>query len=269
MPIPPVDVASHAVNPTAVLVMTTILLAVFASLAIFGLREWRSSHGPILLLCLVAGAFAMPFEILWDHMGRIYVYERGAQTFFDVAGRGLPYWLLPAYCIFPGGSAYLVYRLAAARVSARIFYACIGALIAIDFAMEIPLISIGKLYEYWGMQAFALGGAPAAWAFMNLGCVLSGVAIAKMRPLFQGAGALLIVPLVFFCWTAWEMGIGGPVYLANASTESKLLVYLAAATTIAFSSLSIYAVGRLAFGGETDPGTNEARAPFVTAARRH
>jgi hypothetical protein len=123
----------------------------------------------------------------------------------------------------------------------------VAALIAVDLVMEVPLVNAG-LYKYWGPQAFSLGGAPVAWAFMNLGCVLSGVALAKLRPLFEGIRALLVTPLVLFCWMAWELGIGWPVYLANSSHVGSIVLYVAAAATMASSALLIGLVGRLAFG---------------------
>jgi hypothetical protein len=144
----------------------------------------------------------------------------------------------------------------------------VAALIAVDLVMEVPLISAG-LYKYWGPQAFSLGGAPVAWAFMNLGCVLSGVALAKLRPLFEGIRVLLATPLVLFCWMAWELGIGWPVYLANSSRVGSGVLYIAAAVTIWSSVLLIVLVGRLAFGQVNALSQMSAVEPRADATPRH
>jgi hypothetical protein len=71
--------------------------------------------------------------------------------------------------------------------------------------------------------------------------------LAKAPQLFRGAGVLLIAPLVTACFAAWEMGIGWPVYVANASNAGLAWTYVGAVAAIGSSILAVRALARVAF----------------------
>ena len=162
----------------------------------------------------------------------------------------MPYWLIAPYSIFVGGTAYLVYRIARDERPRSYLYRAVAATIALNLLFEIPLTH-ARLYVYFGEQAFSPTGFPAAWAFMNLGGILSGLALAKAPQVFSGAGAVLIAPLVTMCFVAWEMGVGWPVYVVNSSTTAAGPVYLAASAAISTSIALIYIIGRATFPTRT------------------
>jgi NADH:ubiquinone oxidoreductase subunit 5 (subunit L)/multisubunit Na+/H+ antiporter MnhA subunit len=82
---------------------------------------------------------------------------------------------------------------------------------------------------------------------MNLGGVLSGLALAKAPQVFRGAGAMLIAPLVTAGFAAWEMGVGWPVYVTNSSHADMILVNIGAIAAITTSVVLVRTLGRIAF----------------------
>jgi hypothetical protein len=260
MPQVPPDQLQHVSDRATADIATVVLGVALALVLAFGLREWRRTGSPVLVLCLLGGAVAMLIEPLWDQMGRLYIYEHGVGSgYVSIAGRTLPYWLLAPYSIFVGGTAYMVYRVASGGCARAWFYGALGATVALNLLFEIPLTH-AHLYVYFGDQAFAPSDFPASWAFMNLGGVLSGLALAKAPRLFRGAGVLLIPPLVTACFAAWEMGIGWPVYVANASDAGLAWTYVGAVAAIGSSILAVRALARVAFN-DTGPHRPSHQVP--------
>jgi hypothetical protein len=247
MPVPSWSELHFIANSTYATIATVVLGTALLLLMTYGVLEWWRTGRPTLCLCLIGGAVASLVEPLWDQMGRLFIYERGVGAgYVTVAERVLPYWLIAPYSIFVGGTAYLVYRIARDERPRSYLYRAVAATIALNLLFEIPLTH-ARLYVYFDEQAFSPTGFPAAWAFMNLGGILSGLALAKAPQVFSSVGALLIAPLVTMCFVAWEMGVGWPVYVVNSSTTAAVPVYLAAGAAISTSIALICIIGRVAF----------------------
>jgi hypothetical protein len=267
MPVPSWSELHFIANGTYATVATVVLGTALLLLIMYSVVEWWRTGRPTLCLCLIGGAVASLVEPLWDQMGRLFIYEHGVGAgYVTVAERVLPYWLIAPYSIFVGGTAYLVYRIARDERPRIYFYGAVGATIALNLLFEIPLTH-ARLYVYFGEQAFSPTGFPAAWAFMNLGGVLSGLALAKAPQVFSGVGSVLITPLVTMSFVAWEMGVGWPVYVVNSSTTAAGPVYLAASAAISTSIALIYIIGRIAFPTHTAPVFHEG-VPISQAGQR-
>ncbi|MDT5264898.1 MAG: hypothetical protein QOI90_1524 [Mycobacterium sp.] len=161
MPVAPGYELNFAANSTYATIAIIVLGMALLGLMVYGAREWWLTGRPTLCLCLISGALASVVEPLWDHMGKV------------------------------GGTACLVFRIAIAHCPRKYLYGAVGATISLNLLFEIPLTH-ARLYVYFGEQAFAPTGFPASWAFMNLGAILSGLALAKAPQVFRGIGATLI-----------------------------------------------------------------------------
>ena len=260
--VPPLD---RIADPTWQWVVLTIAGAAYAVAVVAGLREWRRTGKPVLVLALIGGAIATLMEPMYDLMSRLYMFEKGAHLLFTVGGRGMQLWAPVGYGVYIGITVYVFYLLALSpKTTRKTYWLAVGAIMGMNLLIEIPATRLG-LYEYYGPQAFNLTGFPLYWLLSNItGAAAAGVLFAKAPQLINGVRVLTIVILVPSCFIAGEVFVQWPAFAAVSSEGSGYpVVYAGALVTIAIGVFALRTMARL-----VAPNSGDLSAPSVTRQRQ-
>lgn len=240
IPQPPVHGEMPKTAETVFNIFIFIPLGIALAIAV---RHIMGGKGPLLLYCIIGGAFAATMEPVVDVLGLVYLKENNALGTFTVLDRTMPLYICFVYPWYVGGLGYLAYKLFDRGVTAKTLF----QLWALDFVVDIFLESPGILlntYSYYGHQPFNIWGFPLWWGFVNpVMPMVSGMLIYKLLPhLRQGPSwrMLGIIPLIPMAdglangATAWPMWIS-----LNQTDVSYVWTYLAGFATL---GLALYAV---------------------------
>lgn len=240
IPQPPVHGEMPKTAETVFNIFIFIPLGIALAIAV---RHIIGGKGPLLLYCIIGGAFAATMEPVVDVLGLVYLKENNALGTFTILDRTMPLYICFVYPWYVGGLGYLAYKLFDRGVTAKTLF----QLWALDFVVDIFLESPGILlntYSYYGHQPFNIWGFPLWWGFVNpVMPMVSGMLIYKLLPhLRQGPSwrMLGIIPLIPMAdglangATAWPMWIS-----LNQTDVSYVWTYLAGFATL---GLALYAV---------------------------
>jgi hypothetical protein len=228
-----------AVHWGATIVPAIVLLVAVA----FGIREWRRTGRPLLLVVLAGGALCTLIEPVIDAVGQVYLREANATIVYRLAGRGMPIWVPPFWAVFAGLQTYLFCNLLRSRPDRRRYWTVVLTVFSIALVLELPSTALG-LYEYFGHQPFNPTGMPLWWLFTYLGGLGAAALIVGRPELFSGPRILLAVPLVPSAIAAWMAATGWPTFLALQSGAGLFVTYPAAVMTAGLSVLGVSLVAK-------------------------
>jgi hypothetical protein len=239
IPQPPVDDVMPKTAETVFNVFIFLPLAIGLG---FAIREIRKGRGPLLLFCILGGAFAATMEPIVDVLGQVYLKENNALGTFTVLDRTMPLYICFVYPWYVGGLGYLAFRMFERGVTTKALFQLWALDFVVDIALESPGILAGT-YGYYGRQPFDIWGFPLWWGFVNpVMPMVAGALIYAVRPHLKGNGWKLaaVVPLIPMAdglangATAWPMWV-----VLNQHDVPWAVSYLAGFVTLA---LALYAV---------------------------
>ncbi|MCK9248009.1 MAG: hypothetical protein M0P31_03410 [Solirubrobacteraceae bacterium] len=193
----------------------TIFLGIPVAIGLFfAIRQIVKGQGPILLLCLIGGAFSCLWEPIVDVLGLCYIREGASLTTFSSMGRDFPLFINFVYIWYVGGLGYVAYRIFSNGVTKKALFTLYFTDLVINIFLESPGVIMGA-YEYYGPQPLNFWGLPLWWVFVNpLMPLIMGAILYRMRPHLHGWRIVGIIPLLPMAdglgnaATAWPMWTG-------------------------------------------------------------
>ena len=241
IPQPPIHSEMPKTAETIFNVFIFIPLAIALAIAV---RQLTNGKGPLLLLCILGGAFAAFFEPIVDVLGLVYLKEENAVGTFTVLERTMPLYICFVYPWYVGGLGYLAYKLFERGITMKALFGLWALDFVVDIALESPGILAGT-YLYYGKQPFDIWGFPLWWGFVNpVMPMLAGALIYKLRPHLTGWRILGVVPLIPMAdglangATAWPMWIA-----LNQTDVSYVWTYLASFATLGLALYAVWMIG--------------------------
>jgi hypothetical protein len=242
IPQPPID----AVMPKTAEMIFNIFIFIPLGIALaLAIRKLIKGQGPLLLYCILGGAFAAGMEPVVDVLGLVFMKEQGALGAFTILDRTMPLYICFVYPWYVGGLGYLAYKLFRRGVTMRDLF----LLWAVDFVVDIVLESPGILagtYLYYGHQPFNLWGFPLWWGFVNpVMPMLAGALIFHLRPhlntWWKLPAVIAFIPMADGMAngaTAWPMW-----FVLNQQDVSYVWTYLASFVTLGLALMSVWIIG--------------------------
>lgn len=239
IPQPPVDDEMPKTAETIFNVFIGIPLVIALG---FAIREIKKGRGPLLLFCIIGGAFAATMEPIVDVLGHVYLKEENALGTFTVLDRTMPLYICFVYPWYVGGLGYLAFRLFERGVTTKALFQLWALDCVVDIVLETPGILAGT-YLYYGKQPFDIWGFPLWWGFVNpVMPMVAGALIYAVRPHLKGNSWKLaaVIPLIPMAdglangATAWPMWV-----VLNQDDVPWAVSYLAGFVTL---GLALYAV---------------------------
>jgi hypothetical protein len=240
IPQPPVEgVAPHA----STLFFNVFIFIPLAIALIVAIRHIKQGKGPLLLYCIIGGAFAATLEPVVDVLGLVYLKENGAVGTFTVLDRTLPVYICFVYPWYVGGLGYLGCRLFQGGITRKALFQLWALDCVIDVFLETPGI-LAKTYSYYGHQPFKVLGFPLWWGFVNpIMPMVAGAMIYRLLPHLRGWKLLAVIPILPMAdglangATAWPMWI-----TLNQQDVPYVVTYLAAFVTLGLALYSVWII---------------------------
>src|SRR5471032_1030247 len=89
---------------------TTVSFSVLAGIIfVIGVKFWRDTRNPIVLLMMLGGLTTVIVEPYLDFIGGAWHPIHGQNTAFELMGRPIPWWVVPCYIFLFGGLGTLNY----------------------------------------------------------------------------------------------------------------------------------------------------------------
>jgi hypothetical protein len=222
---------------------TIFNIFIFIPLALmigFAIREIRKNNNPVLLYCIMGGAFAALMEPIVDVLGLVYLRENNALGTFTVLDRTMPLYICFVYPWYVGGLGYFAYRLFQQGVTTKTLFQLWALDCIVDICLESPGILMDT-YGYYGQQPLNPWGFPIWWGFVNpVMPMVAGALIYAVRPRVSGWGLLGIIPLIPMADGLANGACAWPMWVAlNQHDVSMWVTYGACAVTL---GLCLYAV---------------------------
>ncbi len=242
IPQPPFDAPMPKTAEMIFNVFIFIPLGIGLALAI---RKIIKGQGPVLLYCIIGGAFAATMEPVVDVLGLVYMKEVGALGAFTILDRTMPLYICFVYPWYVGGLGYVAYRLFKRGVTMKDLFALWALDFVIDIFLESPGI-LGGTYLYYGHQPWNFWGCPLWWGFVNpVMPMLTGALLYHLVPrLGTGWRLLAVIPIVPMAdglangATAWPMWA-----TLNQTDVSYVWTYLASFATLGLALFSVWIIG--------------------------
>ena len=112
-------------------------------------RNWTELR--FRMLVLFGGALgAVFFEGAIDRGGQLWYADINAWHLMTLYGVKVPLWVMPVYLWFLGGGALFIIQKIRNGARPKDFIQIFALITVADFALEIPLIKMAGLYQYWG-----------------------------------------------------------------------------------------------------------------------
>jgi hypothetical protein len=241
LPIPPVDTVFNATAGTATMYIVGALAAVVLA---YGLKYWRDTKSPIVLLMMLGGLTTTLVEPLLDIIGAAWHPIHGQRTAFELMGRRIPWWVLASYLCYFGAIGSLNYLSFRKGVTMRGVWLWCFVPIIFDVGQE-ELMMHFNLYYYYGQQPLiVLWKFPWWWAATNsMGEFLGISLLAFMGESLRG-WRLLLIPIVMPIMDVVGYAVVGlpPVIAINTQNVAPLVSQLAGVASFALTAMAVYGV---------------------------
>jgi len=257
IPQPPLHDAMPKTAETFFNVFIFIPLGIALAIA---LQHVLKGKGPLLLYCIVGGAFAATFEPIVDVLGLVYLKEVDAFGTFTVLGRTMPLYICFVYPWYVGGMGYLAYRLFQRGISMKQLFGLWAVVGFVDVFLELPGI-VAHTYLYYGHQPFDVFGFPLWWAFVNpVMPMIAGALIHRLKPILGDSPwrLLAVIPLIPMADGIANGAAAWPMWaVLNQDDVAYLWTYLGALATLALSLYCVWLIGLVVArtDSSTDPVT--------------
>lgn len=238
IPQPPVDAEMPKTAETIFNIFIFLPLAVMIG---FAVREITKNKNPILMYCIIGGAFAATMEPVVDTLGLCYLREEGAFGTFTVLDRTMPLYICFVYPWYVGGLGYMAYKLFSQGVTRKALFQLWALDCVVDICLETPGILMNT-YGYYGHQPLNPWGFPLWWGFVNpVMPMVAGAFIYKIRPYLTTQRSLLaVIPLIPMADGLANGAVAWPMWITlNQEDVSYVVTYIGCAMTL---GLALYAV---------------------------
>ena len=171
--------------------------------------------------------------------------------------------------MFFGAATYLFLQIMRRGVSRKRFWIGVGALMAVNLGIEIPLLPT-HLYYYYGYHTppMTVAHLPLYWLFLNVGGPLLAAAVLLAgESLFTGRRMLVAALVPMTSYAAYSVAAGWPIFTAlHAPHLAQGFVWGGAVLTIAIGALLL---DRLAvFVASRAPAQWERQLGFINLRQR-
>ncbi len=241
MLVPPFDtVFNVSAGNWATIIFSLLSIATF----LVGVRHWRKTNDPIVLLMMLGGLTTVIVEPYLDFIGGAFHPIPGQDTAFDLMGRPIPLWVVPCYIFLFGGLGTLNFMGFSKGATMRTVWLWFFVPMVIDIVMEEIMLST-NLYYYYGQQPLiAFIKFPLWWSAANgMGVYLGVVLVTLMAPYLRG-WKLLLIPLVMPL--ADVIGYATvalpPIMAVHTPNVSPLVSNLAGIACLGLTALTVHAV---------------------------
>jgi hypothetical protein len=207
------------------------------------IRELTHRRGPLLLYCLIGGALCCLFEPIVDVLGLCFLKQHGGIGTYTILGRTMPLYIIPVYCWYVGGMAYLFYRLYERGITTRMVFGLWALGAVANIFDETPGLLL-HVYTYYGHQPLNIWGLPLWWIAVNpLMPMVAAALIYKLRPHLTGWKLLVVIALLPMADGIANGAAAWPIWIAlNQTDVSYVWTYLGAVATIGLAGLSTWIV---------------------------
>ncbi|HEX5784946.1 MAG TPA: hypothetical protein VFY35_09490 [Burkholderiaceae bacterium] len=243
----PLEAPIHMVAPPHSATLMLMANTVLVLLALWGvLRHWRQTGSAVGFWLLLGGTLCTLNEPIVDVVGKVWFPTFGNTPLLTAWGVSIPIYMLPVYCWYVGGQAFLSYRMCQQGLTLPGLYRRYATFAGVNVLLEVPPIVLG-MYSYYGHQPFVLLGFPVWWTFCNaLMPMVMGGLVYRLEPLLHGWRQVLIVPLAWMVAAAVNGAVGAPTWLAlNLTGTTPWLTHLAAVASLGLGLLTCYGLGLL------------------------
>lgn len=240
-----VPIAPHMKMPEVAQALFTAWLAVpLVIMLVLAVRKIRNGEGPLLLLCLIGGAFASLWEAPVNLLGTMIYAEHGIWTAYTMFGRKIPILIPIAYSWFVGGQAYFILRMFQKGVSRRRVFEIWGVLFLINIPTETPGI-LAHVYKYYGHQPWDFWGFPFWYGWANpLAPIIGAATMYAIWPHIKtGIARLAAIPIVFMSFGIGYAAISLPLWWTlNDASLGYGVTYLASLVTLGLTMFVLWIV---------------------------
>jgi hypothetical protein len=244
LPVIPVDAPFNIVAGNyATAIFGTMAIVVF----LYGLKYWRDTKSPIVLLMMLGGLTTTLIEPLLDVIGLAWHPMHGQNTVFELMGRPIPLWVITVYLMYFGGLGFLNYVAFRRGVTMRVAMLWFAAPMLLDIVMEEIMMHF-DLYLYYGQQPLILlWKFPFWWAPCNSMGEYIGVAMLVLMGNSLRGWKLLLIPIIMpIMDCVGYMLVGLPSIVAlNTANVSPFMTQAAGVATFVLTAFVVYAVALL------------------------
>lgn len=255
IPEPPVN---DPMPKTAETIFNVFIFIPLAIALVIGVRHLLKGRGPVLLYCLIGGAFAACMEPVVDVLGLVYLKEVNALGTFTILDRTMPLYICFVYPWYVGGLGYLSYKLIGRGLTVRNLFALWAIDCVVDIFLESPGILAGT-YLYYGHQPFNFWGFPLWWGFVNpVMPMVAGALMYHIVPkLTSGWKLLAVIPIIPMADGIANGAAAWPMWAAlNQQDVSYVWTHLAGLATLGLSLFCVWIIS-LAVARPADPNSTE------------
>jgi hypothetical protein len=242
--IPPPQV-EEVMPKTAEMVFNVFIFIPLGIALALAVRKIVKGKGPLLLYCIVGGAFAAGMEPIVDVLGLVYLKEVGALGTFTVLDRTMPLYICFVYPWYVGGLGYMAYKLFQRGVTMKDLFALWALDCVVDIFLETPGILAGT-YLYYGNQPLNPWGFPLWWGFVNpVMPMLAGALIYHLRPhLNTWWKQLAVIACIPMADGIANGATAFPMWWAlNQDNVSDIWTYVACLATLGLALFSVWIIG--------------------------
>lgn len=261
LPIPSVA----AVAPTTVSNGATAFFAVLAGLAfLYGLKHWRDTGRPVLLLILAGGGMCTLAEPLVDLMGACWHPNIGQPIAFEFMGRHMPWWIVAVYFAYWGAQGGLLCSQLQKGLTMKAMRWLVLIPILGDVLIEELALPTG-LYIYDGLQPLILlNSLPFWWVPCNsIGLLLAISLVHLCAPHLKGFKLLLIPLLLPMGQLMGYVAVGLPSFVViNTAGLPNWIVQAGGVATWLLGYLVFHAISLVV--ATDSPLRREQRLSFVS-----
>jgi hypothetical protein len=255
--LPPIDTVF---NLTAANVVFGVCLVLVTGVLLCGLRHWRNTGSPIVLMILLGGLTTVLAEPFLDTIGAAWHPTHGQNTAFEMMGRRIPWWVVINYPAYFGVLVSANYLAFAKGITMRGVWLWFLVPLAAD-AIQEELMMMTNLYYYYGQQPLILiHKLPFWWVPCNaMGVFLIASVLAFMGSSLRG-WKLLLVPAIMPVTYVTAFAIVGLPSIISIHTMNVpgFISNLAGLSAFVLAGLVVYGIAHVL--GTDSPWKREAAA---------
>lgn len=244
LPVLPLDAVF---NQTAANIATGLFSVLAAAVFLYGIKHWRDTKSPIVLLMMIGGLTTTLAEPFVDVVGCAWHPIHGQNTAFELMGRPIPLWVIPAYLVYFGIIGSFSTMSFARGASMRAVWLWFSVPLVFDVAWEEVMMHY-DLYDYYGNQPLILlWKFPFWWTACNSVGELLGVAmVVLLAPVLRGWKVWFIPVIMPIMDVIGYAAVGLPsMIVVNTEGVTPLVRDLAGMATFALTGIVVYGVALL------------------------
>lgn len=244
LPVLPLDAVF---NNTAADIATSLFSVLAAAVFLYGIKHWRDTKSPIVLMMMIGGLTTTLAEPFVDVVGGAWYPIHGQNTAFELMGRPIPLWVIPAYLVYFGIIGSFSYMSFAKGASMRTVWLWFSVPLVFDVAWEEVMMHYDLYYYYGNQPLILLWKFPFWWTACNSIGELLGVAmVVLLAPVLRGWKVWLIPVIMPVMDVIGYAAVGVPSMMAvNTEGVTPLVRDLAGVATFVLTGFAVWGVALL------------------------